>query len=538
EPQLAESLPEISPDGLVYTFKIRKGIFFQNDPCFTNSNGKGRELAAEDFVYSFKRLADIKNEATGYWLFDDRIVGLDEFRTMSAGKHPTEYSLPVEGLQALDRYTLRIILKKPYPQLLWALTMDYAYAVPHEAVEYYKREFLNHPVGTGPYILSAWQRNYRVEYIRNPKWAETGRKEIYPEEGTPDDKGNGLLADAGRTIPFVDRLVQYVIDDESTQWLLFVTGDLESSGVSRDNMNAVLMKGGVLADSLARRGVVLNKSQRLDVYYLGFNMDDPVVGDSSDPVIREKHKKLRQALTCAFNSEDWVKFYHGRITRAKGPIPPGIPDYEDKPTPYPFDLDKAKLLLAGAGYKDGLNPETGRALELSVEMGGADTQQRQAIELVTSFMSKIGIRLNPSYNNWPTFLMKMERRQAQMYQLGWVADYPDAENFLQLFYGKNASPGPNHSNYLNPEYDSLYEKMRIMKESPERTELCRKMSAMVAEDCPWIFMHHPIAYGLQHCWMKNYKPHDFAYGMTKYYRIDTDQRKQWRETYGRKNWQE
>ena len=125
-----------------------------------------------------------------------------------------------------------------------------------------------------------------------------------------------------------------------------------------------------------------------------------------------------------------------------------------------------------------------------------------------------------------------------MYQLGWVADYPDAENFLQLFYGKNASPGPNHSNYLNPEYDSLYEKMRIMKESPERTELCRKMSAMVAEDCPWIFMHHPIAYGLQHCWMKNYKPHDFAYGMTKYYRIDTDQRKQWRETYGRKNWQE
>jgi len=243
EPALAESLPRVSEDGLTYTFPIRKGIYFQDDPCFTNTAGKGRELTAEDFVYSIKRAADPKNESTGYWVFSERIVGLDEFRAVAGKEKITNYDRPVEGLTAPDRCTFQIRLTRPYPQLMWILTMQYAFAVPREAVDFYGPEFINHPVGTGPYVLSSWRRNYSVEYTRNPKWAETGREEWYPSEGEPDDRAKGLLADAGKPIPFIDRVVEYVIEDDSTQWLKFVMGDLESSVISRDNRDVVIQIG-------------------------------------------------------------------------------------------------------------------------------------------------------------------------------------------------------------------------------------------------------------------------------------------------------
>ena len=139
----------------------------------------------------------------------------------------------------------------------------------------------------------------------------------------------------------------------------------------------------------------------------------------------------------------------------------------------------------------------------------------------------------PVYNNWPTFLERLERRQVQLYNLGWVVDYPDAENFLQLFYGPNSSPGPNHSNYVNPEYDALYKHVRVMQDSPGRTALYKKMADIIIEDCPWIFKHHPLSYGLRHCWLKNYKPHDFPYGMIKYYAIDEQARHTWKMKHSR-----
>jgi ABC-type transport system substrate-binding protein len=538
EPALAERMPDISADGLVYTFRVRPGIFYQDDPCFAATGGKGRELAAEDFVYALKRTADLKNESTGYWAFNDRIVGLDEFRDKSAGEAPTDYDAPVEGLRATDRRTLVITLKRPYPQLLWVLAMHYAFAIPREAVERYGADFLNHPVGTGPFRLKAWTRDYRIEFERSPKWAETGRVETYPTEGEPDDAAKGLLDDAGKPIPFLDRIVQYVIDDPSTQWLKFVTGETESSGISRDNWDAVISKHNDLNDALRRMGVRLESSPTLDVYYLGFNMDDPVVGQGRDAAESLRHRKLRQALSCAFNSEEWVKFYNGRIVRAKGPIPPGVAGYDEKPSPYPFDLAKARALLAEAGYPDGVDAATGKRLQLTVEIGsGADPDVRQSEELMADFARQIGVVVQTSYNNWPTFLGKMERRQSQLFRLGWVADYPDAENFLQLFYGPNSSPGPNHVNYSNPEFDRLYEQVRTMPDSPERTALYRKMADIVIEDSPWIYMHHPMSHGLHHHWLKNYKEHDFPYGMVKYVRIDANARSEWRATHGRGNWQ-
>lgn len=532
QPSLARGMPDISPDGLVYTIRIRPGIYFSDDPCFVRTAGKGRELTAGDFIYAIKRNADVKAESSGYWAFNDRIAGLEAFReaSLAAGPRGVDYDMPVAGLQAPDAYTLRITLTRPYPQFVWILAMHYAFAVPREAVDYYDGRggrgwFHSHPVGTGPYILSSWIRNYRIEFVRNPKWAETGRVERYPSDGEPDDAANGLLAAAGRPIPFIDRIVQYVIGDASTQWLMFLTGQVEQSGVSRDNWDAVIGADRSLTPELKEKGIQLRTSPSMTTFYMGFNMDDPVVGPN---------KKLRQALCCAFDADAWARYYNMRMLPANGPIPPGIAGARtaSDPNPYAYDLEKAKRLVAEAGYPGGIDPATGRRLTLTLEQGSAnDPDARASVELFASFMDRIGVKIESSYNNWPTFLDKLDRRQCQMYRMGWVSDYPDAENFLQLFYGPNGSPGPNHSNYSNPEFDTLYERVRVMADSPERTALYEKMAGIAIEDAPWLCLSYPLSFGLQQGWMKNFKPHDYPYGMLKYYDLDPAARAAWRKRY-------
>jgi len=527
EPCLAVGMPEVTLDGLTYTFRVRQGIYFQDDPCFKATGGKGRELTADDFVFALKRIADLKTGSTGYWAFNNRVVGMDDFRVASGKDSATDYDRPVAGLQAPDRYTFRIQLTQPYPQLIWILAMHYTYAIPREALAYYGKDLVNHPVGTGPYCLKSWKRNYRLEYVRNPKWAETGRIERYPTQGALEDVASGLLADAGKPLPRIDRVVQYVISDTSTLWLMFLSGRLESSGISRDNWDAVVTRDKALNRQLMDMGIHMYATPVMETFYIGFNMDDPVVGSN---------KKLRQAMTCAFNSDDYVRFYNHRVVRAKGPIPPGVAGYDECPSPFPFDLARAKRLLAESGYPDGKDPKTGRRLKLTLELGNAnDPELRASVEMFVGFMAGIGIVIDPSYNSWPAFLERVERRQAQMFRLGWVADYPDAENFLQLFYGPNASPGPNHANYSNKSFDALYEQVRVMQDAPERTELYRQMAAVVMEDCPWLFEQHPMVYGLHHRWLKNYKPHDFPYGMSKYHTVDGEDRRQWKDTVGRSN---
>ena len=247
--------------------------------------------------------------------------------------------------------------------------------------------------------------------------------------------------------------------------------------------------------------------------YIGFNMGDPVVGSN---------KKLRQALAYAVDHDTWVKFFNDRHLPAKGLIPPNVPGYDADSLPvYPFDVERARRLMAEAGYADGVDPKSGKRLVLTMELPNAsDPQQRQSADLMASFFEKLGVDLRLSFNNWPEFLKKLERRQAQMWQIGWIIPYPDAINFLLLFYSKNASPGPNDTNYNNPAYDKLYEQARVMDDSPERTELYKRMAAMVVNDAPAIFLTHPLSYELVQPWLKNYKHHDCPYPNAKYYRVD------------------
>jgi len=515
-PLLADGMPEVSADGLTYTFHLKKGVKFADDPCFPG--GKGREMTADDFVYSWKRVADVKTRSNCFWIFEGHIAGLDEYHQKSIDKG-VSYDDPVEGFKALDRYTIQVRLTQPYPQLIWVLTMSYTFVVPREAVERYGNEFLNHAVGTGPYIVGNWEwRNYSIVYVRNP----TYHGDRYPTRGAPGDKEKGLLADAGKPIPFIDQVTQYVIADSSTEWLVFLSGDLASAGISRDNFDAVITAQRELTPELKARGIRLEKTPQLWTTYFGFNMEDPVVGRSKDPAEDLRHKKLRQALCHAVDIKKWCAFYNERQIPANSPIPPGMAGYDpEKPLPYPYDVELAKKLLAEAGYPDGKDPKTGNRLTLTIELGNAsDPEERQSIDLMASFFDAIGVELKPSYNNWPEFLKKMERKQQQMFRLGWVADYPDAENFLQLFDSKSISPGPNHTNYSNPEFDRLYDEASTMQDTPERTALYMKMADLVTEDAVWITLTYPLAFGLHQPWLKNYKPHDFPYPNIKYYKTD------------------
>ncbi len=509
EPALAEAMPTISKDGKTYTFKIKKGVIFQDDKAFKATNGKGRVLTAEDFVYSIKRLADPKLNSPMWWLFDNKVEGLNEWREAAQKAGKTDYSAAVSGLRAIDANTLEIKLKNRSYQFIFALAMPASSVVAREVVEEYGEEFLNHPVGTGPFKIAEYNPNSKIVYVKNPNF----RKEVYPSEGEADDQARGLLADAGKPLPLVDKIVMSVHVESQPQWLNFMQGNLDVAPIPKDNFGQAVTPSKDLSPEMKSKGIELFKEPSLDITHTSFNMTDPVVG---------KNKFLRQAISMAINVPEQIElFYNGRAISAQGPIPPGLAGYsETLNNPYKeYSLEKAKELLKKAGYPDGKGLAPLEYLSL------ADTTARQMTEYFQKAMGALGIQVKVQTFSWPEFQQSLKNKKGQMWSFAWGADYPDAENFLQLFYSKNAAPGPNDSNYSNPEFDRLYEKSLTMNDSPERTALYKKMSAIVIEDTPWVFGVHRVTYGLTHPWIKNYKPHEFNHGMSKYYRIETSLRK-------------
>lgn len=507
-PNLAEAMPEVSPDGKIITFKLKKGVLFQDDPSFKAAGGKGRELTADDVVYSFKRLADPKTTSSGWWVLDGKIAGLNEWR--DASKDGADYSREVEGLKAVDRYTLRITLKQRSAQFLYALAMPFTYVVPREAVEHYGKEFLNHPVGTGPFRLQEFNPNSRLIWVKNP----TYRTEPYPSEGETGDKDAGLLEDAGKPIPFVEKLVVQIFEESQPMWLTFLAGKLELAGIPKDSFQQAVTPNKELSPELKAKGIRLSKSADLDVTHFSFNMADPLMG---------KNKLLRQAMSLAYDEGAFIElFYNGRAIPAQGPIPPGIEGYDPAfKNPYrQYNVAKAKELLAKAGYPEG------KGLPPIEYATMADSTARQMSEYAQKMFGAIGIQLKVNTYSWPEFQAAIKNKKGQLWSFAWSADYPDAENFLQLFYSKNASPGPNDSNYSKSEFDRLYEKALTLMPGAERTAIYRKMVSLLVEDCPWIFGAHRIIYSLSQPWVRNYKRHAFDHGAAKYLRIDPAVKKQ------------
>jgi oligopeptide transport system substrate-binding protein len=509
EPNLAESMPTMSADGQTLTIKLNKGILFQDDPCFKDSSGKGREFTADDVVYSYKRLADPKLTSSGWWIFDGKIVGLNEWHDAMANVPSSDYTKSIEGLQAIDRYTLQIKLKQRSYQFQYFLAMAFTYVVPHEAVDYYGKDFVNHPVGTGPYKLVEFNPSSRLIWDRNP----TFRKQLYPSEGEASDQAKGLLADAGKPLPMSDRISVQIIEEDQPRWLSLLSGKLDYVDIPKDNYAQAVGKDKELLPEFKQKGFILNKSPSLDVTHISFNMADPVVG---------KNKYLRQALSLAYDSNVAIDlFYNGRAIPAQGPIPPGLAGYDpDFKNPYrQFNLEKAKELLAKAGYPGG------KGLAPLEVVAQANTTDRQMTEFMEKSFAAIGVKCNISQNSWPQFQDAIKNKKGQLWAFAWIGDYPDAEDFLQLFYGKNVSPGSNDANYVNPEFDKLYEKSLTMPDSSARTEVYKQMVKIVVEDCPWIFGAHRLTFTLLQPWTKNYKYNDVDLAVTKYRRVDTTLRK-------------
>lgn len=504
EPLLAESMPAVSSDGKTYTFKLKKGVLFQDDPCFKETSGKGREMTAEDVVYSFKRLADSRLHSSGWWIFDGKIEGLNAWRDQNASGDKTDYTKVVEGLKALDRYTLQIKLIQKSVLFLYALAQPYTGVVPREAVETYGSDFMNHAVGTGPFKLEEFNPASKVIWVKNP----TYRKELYPSEGAPGDQEAGLLADAGKPLPFADRVIVSVMVESQPRWLTFLKGQLDVTNIPKDNFAEAMAGPKEMTPEMKKKGIQLAIAPQLDITHDSFNLRDPVVG---------KNKFLRQAISLAFNNGPLIElFYGGKAVPAQGPIPPGLVGYDPEfKNPYrQFNLEKAKELLAKAGYPEGkgLAPIEFATL--------ADSTSRQMNEYFEKSMAAIGVKIKFNTHSWPEFQQAVKQGRGQMWGYAWGADYPDAENFLQLFYSKNVSPGPNDSHYQNPEYDKLYEAAIQLTDGKERTELYKKMAQLVIEDCPWVFNVHRLSYSLYQKWLKNYKPHELDHGKWKYYRVE------------------
>ena len=506
-PNLAESLPEVSKDGLTYTFKIKKGVLFQDDKAFPD--GKGREMTAHDFVYSLKRLADPKLQSTGWWIIDGKIRGLNEWRNKYAEQPTVNYDEVVEGMKAVDSHTLQFTLINPFPQFLYSLAMPFTFVVAKEVVEFYGKEFLNHPVGTGPFMLPVFGQTNRIVYTKNP----TFRTKLYPTDASEDFSGTGFLDDAGKQLPLVDKVIVDIIVEDQPRWLQFLKGNLDYVSIPKDNFDTAVTPSKDLSPDLKEKGILMDISPSLDVTYIAFNHDNKVF----------QNVKLRRAMMLAYDiGRSNGLFYNNTSLPAHSVIPPGIAGHiSDYKNPYRGpDLEKAKKLLAEAGYPNGKGlPEITYDCPTS-------TVSRQMGEFFRDQMSQLGITVNVIQNQWPELQRKINNRTVMTYGIAWGADYPDAENFLQLLYGPNKSPGANGAGYDNPEMNRLYKVASVMQDSPERTALYEKMYRMAAEEVPWIFGVHRQQFSLKHSWLKNYYQTDFDSGQAQYLNIDLDKKKE------------
>ncbi len=478
KPNLAEAMPEVSADGLTYTIRIKKGVHFIDDPAFPG--GKGRELTASDFVYSMKRHFDPKMRSQGSWLWAGRIQGMEAWKKAGA-----DYDREVPGLQALDRYTIRIRLTRPFPQLVHTLAQGFSAIVPREAVEYYGREFSIHPVGSGPFRLQTFDA-VRAVLVRNPKYRKEPIDLAYEGYDPKTQAKYGIEEIQGKVPPLVDRLEIHFIKESLSRWNSFTKGDeIQFATIPRELLDEVLLEKQpqvVLKPQYARRYFYLSGLENGFVH-TDFNMKDPKIGYNPDPEREKRNHALRCAIRYAF---DWNErnrtFYNDMGLVFPGIIPPVVPEYDPEAPRESIrhDPEKAKRLLKEAGWSATDLPE--------LTYGGvASVTSRQMFEQFRAWLTRIGYPkekiLFDSYASFGDYNKAVKQAKIMIVGMGWGLDYPDAENTLQLFYGPNGSPGSNASNFDDPEYNRLYEKSSVMQPSPERTRIYRRMNRIVQDAC-------------------------------------------------------
>lgn len=567
---LPDDAPVESIAESVYELRLKPGIRYQPHPAFAlDSSGRPqyfgenaaagrqviadfpevgtRELVADDYIYQIKRLAHPRLHSPIFGMMADKIVGLKELgKTLrnAAKDLPPEAWLdldayPLAGVERVDAYTWRIRIRGKYPQFAYWLAMPFFAPVPREVDRFFAQPGMREknltldwwPVGTGPYMLTENDPNRRMVLSRNPNF----QGETYPCEGEPGDAAAGLLEDCGKPLPFIDQAVFTREKEAIPYWNKFLQGYYDASGISSDSFDqAVRVNVGgdvALSDEMREKGIRLLTSVRASTFYMGFNMQDPVVGG-----LDERARKLRQAVSIAIDQEEFISiFQNGRGIAAQGPLPPGIFGYEAgeagfNPVVYNWvdgravrkPVSVARQLMVEAGYPDGRDANSGEPLVLYLDTTSGGMGEKSRLDWLNRQFAKIDVQLVVRSTDFNRFQDKLRKGNVQLYYLGWNADYPDPENFMFLLHGPEGrlQGGENSSNYANPEFDRLFQRMKHMENTPERLKIVREMNALLRHDAPWVFGLHPKSYTLTHRWLKNRKPNDVGNNTLKYQRID------------------
>ena len=495
QPLLARQLPRIDQGGTRYTITIKRNIQYHEDPAF---KGQARTLKAMDFIHQIKRIALTKTQSNGWFLFNNMIVGLDEFRRQ-AKDHSDILHRDVYGLQAVGDYTLVIKLTRPYPQLPYVLAMSFTSPVPYEAIVHYQNNLGEHPVGTGPFQLVRWNRGLDLVLEKNPHY----RRALYPAQGESGD----LLADANKPIPFVDQIKFKIIKEGQARWLNFLSQKIDFLPIPKDNFNMAITPEGKLSPLLKGKNVALQINPTLTYWWLAFNMHDPHLG---------KNHKLRQAIAHAIDIKRYIKLFTNNTGKQANSIfIPEVPGYHpNAKVNFAFDLKQAHLLMTQAGHAKGKGLP-----RFTYDIRGHSTQGRQQGEYIKSALEKIGIKIDIVTNTFPGFLEKLRQGKMQIWIDGWTLDYPDAENITQLLYSKAHPPGPNHCFYHNQQVDKLIEQLKVLPNGPKKFSLMQRIEAYVAQDLPWVILYYRRDYLLYQKRLKNFKKSDAVSNYLKYVRL-------------------
>ena len=591
-----DAAPEVIAES-VYDVPVRRGVKYQPHPAFAlDEKGRPRYLAlapgqlgnkrspwefehqgtremiADDFVYALKRHATTRIETPVFGVFSQYVIGLEAYAERIKAEDakllaglPDDLrdkpfldfrQWPLAGATVVDRYTFRIRIKGKYPQWSYWMALHFVAPVPWEADAFYAQPGMSEaglslnqwPVGTGPYMMTEFVRDRLHVMKRNPNF----RGEPYPCEGMPEDKAEGLLADCGKMMPFIDTLHIAIEKEQVPRKEKFRQGFLDVPEIERSEWGVQFRADADDSDDVKRRfeerGFKFPMMTDISNWYLGFNMLDPVVGKGDTPEQQQRNRKLRQAIAIAI---DWEEGY-GRIFKHKGgvaahgPVPPGLFGSREgqgsfhNPVTHVWvgdektgkavrrPIEDAKKLLVEAGYPDGRDVRTGKPLVLNYDFQRAITPEfKSENDWMAKQFAKLGLQLEIRATDFNQYQDKTLSGKHQIFWGGWLADYPDAENFLYLLYGptsRSISKGDNYSNFQNPEFDKRYKELQSLEEGPRKQALIDQMVEIVQQDSPWCMGYFPWGGLAFQQWVSNGKPSVLVRDMAKYYRVDPELR--------------
>jgi ABC-type transport system substrate-binding protein len=501
-PNTLVAMPEVSADYKTITLRVKPGIYFDDHVAF---GGKKRELVAEDYVYSVKRLMDPRMSAPLLAEVEGYLVGSAELLARVRKANKMDFDTPLEGLKALDRYTLQIRLLEPKPNWIYNLAdCRVICAVAREVAEYYRDDIGNHPVGTGAWRVASWKRSSKIVFEPNPNFREA----YYDAEPAPGDtEAEAILARMkGRRLPMVGRVEISIIEERQPRWLAFLGGEHDLLWRLPEEFANVGVPNKTLAPNLQKKGIGFSQTAALDMTYMYFNMEDPVVGGYSPEKVA-----LRRAISLGYQTEDEIRIiYKSQAYPAHTPYAPGTIGYDNnfRTSANEHNPAKANALLDMYGYRDcdgdGYREAPGCAPLLLKSNSTPTERDKQVDELWRRSMDAIGLRIDFRKAKWPDLLKESNAGKLMMWALA-VSQGPDANSVLQTLYGPNAGYKGNRARFRSAEYDEAYVTAERLPHSPERTALYQKMSKIIVSYAPWKINTHRIITDMWHPYVVGFR---------------------------------